>query len=40
MMMIGGDGDVDDLLGKTDSAMDQKDDNDDVDVWWRLGSGC
>ena len=40
VMMIGGDGDVDDLLGKTDSAMDQKDDNDDVDDWRRLGSGC
>ena len=37
MMMIGGDGDVDDLLGITDSAMDQKD---EVDDWRRLDSGC
>ena len=28
MMMIGGDGDVDDLLGITDSAMDQN--------FWRM----
>ena len=37
MMMIGGDSDVGYL---TDSAMDQKDDNADVDDWRRLGSGC
>ena len=40
MMMIGEDGDVDDLLGISYSVMDQKDDNDDVDDWRRLGSGC